>query len=365
MKELEQKTLFIYCLRKKGSYLRALKETLKCRFNAIFSIETLSEILIELGLELPSEKSIQLIKQDLDKWLASGIRTISLNEENYPELLKQIADPPPILFYRSTLQMPVELPPMISIVGSRKAGPEGIEFAKYLGSELAKNGVCVVSGLALGIDACAHLGALESNLELPTIAVLGNGLDRIYPSSNRPISNRILQSGGILLSQFEPDEKPFPANFLNRNRVIAGLSIATIVVQAAKRSGSLATARYAVESGREVFAVPGLPSHKMYEGTNNMIKQGARLISSIDDVFDEFPELKTLRTSQSQPLSQLEQDLICLIHEKGQVSTDRLGKLIASSSELAIIMLELEEKGLVRKIPGNFYTLSARALDRG
>ena len=354
--------LSLFALRAGKSHIRPLQ--------SLALEEGLDELQRDVGalykahnLSTPSNRELSQLEDQLRSWIDSGLEIISIFDGKYPSLLREIADPPLLLFFKGKKELSETLPEMISIVGSRKASEEGIEFAHYLGKELANLGLCVVSGLALGIDGHAHKGSLLARSEIPTIAVLGNGLNKIYPATHSRLAEGIVESGGYLVSQFEPDETPFPSNFLNRNRVIAGLSIGTIVVQAAKRSGSLATARYAIESGREVFAVPGLPNYKMYEGTNNLIKQGAKLITKIDDILEEFPWIREKRSNWHENLNPEERNLLNIIHEKGEIALDNLFEKIGSYSELSMLLIVLEEKDLIRKARGNRFSISSKGLE--
>lgn len=220
----------------------------------------------------------------LELWQLRGISMTSIFEETYPSNLRNIDDPPPIIFWRGQEPSNLSKYNCIAIVGSRRADPEGIELAKYFASRLVNLGLPVVSGLALGIDAAAHTGALNSRFCCPTVAVLGSGLNNIYPSKHLELAAEILGKGGTLISQFDPDTPPYPANFLNRNRIIAGLSKAVIVLQATLKSGSLVTARNALDQGKDVLVVPGDIYNPRFEGSNKLIQQGAILVASFDDI---------------------------------------------------------------------------------
>lgn len=212
------------------------------------------------------------------------IKTVLLGEKSYPHLLREIKNPPPKLFIKGLLPQENEI--CISIVGTRKAGEEGKVLAREISFELAKRGFTIVSGLAFGIDAEAHIGALKAKGK--TIAVLANGLDFIYPISHKNLAMNILKEGGCIISEYEEGEKPLPYRFLERNRIISGLSIATIIIEAPKRSGSLATAHYALEQGREVFVFPGNIKNKNYEGSHLLIRNGARLVTKLEDILEDL-----------------------------------------------------------------------------
>ncbi len=202
----------------------------------------------------------------------------------YPEPLTHLADPPPVLYAAGntrTLHRPA-----VAVVGSREATEFGLRFAYRLGRDLAERGIAVVSGMARGIDSAAHEGALAAGG--PTVAVLGWGLDTVPPGWRRPLARKI-RSMGVLLSEFPFGTPAMPGHFPRRNRLISGLSLGVVVVEAAARSGSLITARHALDQGREVFAVPGRPGDENARGTLSLIKQGAKPVESVDDILEELP----------------------------------------------------------------------------
>jgi len=216
------------------------------------------------------------------------MRTIALRDPDYPALLKQIHDPPPRLYVSGRL--PAE--PMIAIVGSRRATPYGQRAARRLARDLSDAGVVVVSGLARGIDAAAHRGALEGTS--PTVAVMATGLDRVYPPEHAELAHAIAQSGAVV-TEAEDGTLPLPGRFPVRNRIISGLSLGVIVVEAAQRSGALITARMALEQGRDVFCVPGSIENPLATGGHQLIKDGAKLVQAVEDVLDEFADLSHAR----------------------------------------------------------------------
>ncbi len=213
-----------------------------------------------------------------------GIRIVGRDEADYPEMLREIYDPPPVLYLRGRLAAG-EGPRAVAIVGSRAASASGRALARGMSRALAAAGATIVSGLARGIDASAHEGALEAGGR--TVAVLGSGLDRIYPPENEGLAARALKEGA-LVSEFPLGAPPLPGNFPRRNRVIAGWSRAVVVVEAAARSGALSTARAALDEGRDVLAVPGHPGWEGAAGTNALIRDGARLVRSAADVAEEM-----------------------------------------------------------------------------
>jgi len=208
---------------------------------------------------------------------------VCFEDPDYPALLKEIPCPPILLFVEgdvSCLQLP-----QLAVVGSRRSSSNGEQIAVWLAGELAKYGFCIASGLAAGIDSCAHNGALANKGR--TLGVLGNGIDRIYPSRNRLLAKRITRSGA-LLSEFPCGTPPIPGNFPQRNRIIAGLSLGVIVIEATVRSGSLITARLAMETNREVFAIPGSIHNGNSRGCHRLIREGAKLVEDVDSVLEEL-----------------------------------------------------------------------------
>ncbi len=228
------------------------------------------------------------------------INTVKITDVEYPSLLKEISSTPEMFYLIG--ELPSDEIPKIAIVGTRKAGIAGRRFAKELARKLTELSVIVVSGLAMGIDTAAHEGAVLAGGK--TIAVLANGLDKIYPAQNENLAEKILELGGALISEYPAGTKSFKNNFLERNRIVSGLSIATIVIEAPERSGSIVTARLAAEQGREVFVVPGSIDNPNYRGSHQLIRDGAVLVSSVEDILedlgDKIPNSKLQITNKSQ-----------------------------------------------------------------
>ncbi len=212
------------------------------------------------------------------------IKSLEIKDRNYPYLLKEIPNPPDKIFFLG--EFPNEKKPKIAIVGTRKATNEGKILAQKWAKELSENGFIVVSGLAMGIDTAAHEGAIKTNGQ--TIAVLGNGLDEIYPAQNQHLAEKILELKGTIISEYPIGTPAFPSQFLERNRIVSGLCQAVIVIEAPIKSGALVTARLAAEQGREVFITPGPINHPNYQGSHKLIRDGARLITSLEDIFDDL-----------------------------------------------------------------------------
>ena len=260
-----------------GSAERALQATP----DALEKVDQLSPAMCDLlkrkPIQYPIERELELINE-------YGCQVVTLYDDAYPQWLKEIDTPPLVLYIRGELTPEDSL--SISIVGSRDAKDYGRKVSYRLSYQLAQHGLTVVSGLAKGVDASAHRGALESGGR--TIAVMGSGLSFIYPATNSDLAEKIMESGA-LISEFPMEVKPKPRNFPRRNRVISGLTLGTVVVEASNRSGALITARLASEQGREVFAVPGEIFSELSTGTHKLINNGAKLINTVDDLLNELP----------------------------------------------------------------------------
>lgn len=306
-----------------------------------------------------------LIEKTLDWAEQPGQHLIHLGDPRYPTSLLEIPDPPSLLYVRGN---PDQLKkPGIAIVGSRHASTGGKQTAKAFSSALSKAGLSVISGLALGIDAAAHEGALPecpTNKDLAlaggTLAVIGTGADRLYPASHRKLAEQI-ESYGAIVSEFPLGTPALPANFPRRNRIISGLSRAVLVVEAALESGSLVTARMAIEQGREVMAIPGSIHSPLSRGCHRLIKQGAKLVETVDDILEEIGHIRPRTPIQREtaqaliPLTTIEQAILAhiefsptlldqIVSQSGQAITDVLGAL-----------LTLEMKGLISTMPGDCY----------
>lgn len=216
-----------------------------------------------------------------------GNRILRWGTPEYPALLAEISDPPPLLFVHGDATLLQE--PQLAVVGSRNPTAGGEETAHAFAAHLAGVGLTITSGLALGIDAAGHRGALAANGT--TIAVMGTGLDRVYPARHRDLAHEIAAAGGALVSEFPLGTQPRPENFPRRNRIISGLSLGTLVVEAVLRSGSLTTARHALEQGREVFAIPGSIHNPLARGCHALIRQGAKLVETAEDILEELGPL--------------------------------------------------------------------------
>lgn len=288
---------------------------------------------------------------------------IALGDPRYPESLLHTADPPLMLYAIGAARWLNHVAPLVhwqrslAIVGSRNPTPQGADNAFQFAQHLASQGWCVVSGMALGIDAAAHEGALAAgSTALPTVAVIGTGVDRVYPRSHKQLAHRLAQHG-LVISEFPLGTPPIASNFPKRNRIISGLTRGTLVVEAALASGSLITARTASEQGREVFAIPGSIHSPQARGCHALIRQGAKLVESAQDILEEFsdclpaanpPSAETPNTGAVHPVLQ------AMGYDPVHVDTlsDRTGW---SAADLQALLLELELEGLVGRLPGALY----------
>jgi DNA processing protein len=292
------------------------------------------------------------------EWIqAPNHHIVTLLDAHYPPLLKEVASPPTILFVKGDVR--ALCAPQIAMVGSRNASIEGLQTARSFAKDLAANGLVVTSGLALGVDGHAHDGALEGGGQ--TVAVLGSGLESIYPARHRKLSQRIIEQGA-LVSEFRPNAKPRPEHFPRRNRIISGLSVGVFVVEAAERSGSLITARYAAEQNRDVFALPGSIHNPHARGSNALLKSGACLVQSSDDILQEVQNLVSWSFSQqtsifSKEASQEELPFPELMANVGLEATpvDILAERThIPVHEVMMQLLELELSGYVVAVPGGY-----------
>ncbi|MCB2261932.1 MAG: DNA-processing protein DprA [Candidatus Thiosymbion ectosymbiont of Robbea hypermnestra] len=293
-----------------------------------------------------------------------GVWILTRDDPRYPPRLAQVSAPPILLFVRGDPEILAD--PMLAIVGSRNPTPTGRETTKGLARYLAACGLTIVSGLAIGIDAAAHTGSLE---EGRTVAVLGTGPDRVYPAAHRDLARRIAKNGA-LVTEYPPGTAPLGRNFPRRNRLISGLSLGTLVTEAAPKSGSLITARYAVEQGREVFAVPGSIHNPLARGCHALIRDGAKLVESAADILEELaPLLGPLVTEAAEPAGsgprdseELDADYRRLLENLGHdpVSPDELTRRTGLSAQnIASMLLLLELQGHVSPCPGGRYCRTA------
>lgn len=321
-----------------------------------------------LVLAIRQHKLPGFVKRDLDLIMQKGYRITTMSDVDYPPLLLQIPDPPPFLYVFGHLGSAVK---NIAVVGSRNSTNYGILTAKRLCEDLASYDVTIVSGMALGIDSAAHQGALMARGN--TIAVLGSGLENIYPPENRKLFYKIAENGAVV-SELPLMTEPEGHNFPNRNRIISGMSLGTVVVEASKRSGALITAQLALEQNREVFAVPGSIQSFKSIGTHTLIKQGAKLVEHAQDILEEFSHMtdmtKALSNNETatmnetrdklEPLSS-EETLVFEALEPYPIHIDNLvRKLSMNPGKLSGILLQLELRGIVEQSPGKLFSLKTR-----
>jgi DNA processing protein len=311
---------------------------------------------------LHSRQSMSDAARELAQAQALGCRLLTWDEPEYPARLREIYDPPPLLYVLGDVELLSRH--LISIVGSRRPTPYGNQIAERLARDLAERGLVITSGLARGIDACAHKGALSSATG-KTIGVLGCGIDVIYPKENKKIFAEIQQRGAIV-SEFPLGTFPAPQNFPIRNRVIAGMALGVVVVEGAQYSGSLITARLAMEFGREVYGVPGNVTQPSSFGPNSLIKQGAKLVTGWEDVVEELPtsvraELMPVETASAEErttlivsvLGPMERSLYDLLNVDESLHVDELVERSGlTSSEVLAALFDLELKTVVRQLPG-------------
>lgn len=296
------------------------------------------------------------LELELEKISKQAVKVMTFEDEDYPQLLRNISNPPYVLYAQGNISLAGDL--CLAMVGSRNATPYGKMAARKFSLELVQNNITVVSGMARGIDTEAHLGALEG--KGPTIAVLGSGLDVIYPPENQRLFKQICENG-LVLSEFPLSTAPEAGNFPARNRIISGLSRGVIVVEAMEKSGALITADFALEQGRDVFAVPGPINSKTSEGTNNLIKQGAKLITSVEDVLEEYffhnneKELYSIKQPKLLMLDKNEEIIVECIESQPVHFDDILAVTGLEIGVLSTILLKLEFEGIIKSLPGNSY----------
>jgi len=300
----------------------------------------------------------RLVERELSLLEEVGGKIITLRDDDYPGRLKNIYDPPALLYARGELRKEDEL--AVAIVGSRKTAPYGRWITEKIGEDLARHGVTVVSGMARGIDSLAHRGAIQGGGR--TIAVLGCGVDVIYPSENRNLFHQIIEHGAIL-SEFPMGSPPEGGHFPKRNRIISGLSIGVVIVEASSESGSLITAGYALEQGREVFAVPGNVGAEGSRGTNRLIKDGAKLVETSDDILEEI--LPQWRREEEEPekadapvpdLVGEEETLYKLLGESPLHIDAIIRESQLDPGKVSSLLLNLELKGLICQWPGKCFS---------
>lgn len=318
-------------------------------------------------------KSAELAREEIAKALEAGATVISLDDPSYPQRLKEIYDPPLILYVRGNVE--VLNKPGIAMVGTRHPTPYGSGMAERLACDLAAQGLVIISGMARGVDTASHRGAISAKGK--TLAVLGTGIDEIYPKENSRLPEQILALGGALISEFPLGTSPQPQNFPIRNRIISGMSFGVLVVEAAEYSGTRITARCALEQDRDVFAVPGNVTNKNSWGPNTLIKQGAKLVATWEDVWEDLPtdvQLALASASSAESSSPAnaslfpdeglpphERRILSLLKADETTHIDTIVERLEtemSSSEIFAALFELELTGKVKQLPGKNFVKS-------
>ena len=322
---------------------------------------------------LATGKSAELAREELARARDASIAVVTMDDPLYPRRLKEIYDPPVILYVRGDASVLEK--PGIAVVGTRHPTPYGSGMAERLGSDLAAQGLVIISGMARGVDTAGHRGAISAKGK--TVAVFGTGVDVIYPKENSRLSEQILSFGGALVSEFALGTFAAPQNFPIRNRILSGMSIGVLVVEAAEYSGTRITARLALEQNRDVFAVPGNVTNKNSWGPNTLIKQGAKLVATWEDIWEELPTDVRLTLTPPTPPESKDASSASLFPDDGLPPHERriLGLLKAdeathidqivekleselSSSEIFAALFELELNGKVRQMPGKNFVKS-------
>ena len=322
---------------------------------------------------LATGKSAELAREEIARATAAGATLISLDDPAYPPRLKEIYDPPLALYARGNTDVLTQ--PGIAMIGTRHPTPYGIGMAERLACDLAMQGLVIISGMARGVDTACHRGAISAKGK--TIAVFGTGVDVIYPKENSRLAEQILALGGAIISEFPLGTFAAPQNFPIRNRIISGMSMGVLVVEAAEYSGTRITARCALEQNRDVFAVPGNVTNKNSWGPNTLIKQGAKLVATWEDVWEDLPtEVRLALTPPSSPesagsssaslfpdegLPPHEKRILSLLKADEATHIDELVEKLEtelSSSEIFAALFELELSGKVRQMPGKNFVKS-------
>lgn len=319
----------------------------------------------EAGLDQEAIENLLIkrweINPDLEweKLKKEGLEIITILEPDYPKLLREIYQPPPLLFFSGDLKTAQGF--SLAVIGTRKPTNYGQQVAREMTGSLVQNGLTIVSGLALGIDALAHQTALETGGK--TIAVLGSGLDKqnIYPSGNRFLAKKIIENGGLLLSEYPPGTMPLKQHFPARNRLISGLSLGILVIEAPEKSGALITADFALEQNRDIFAVPGNIYSKNSQGANNLIKLGARPVTSASDILESLNLKQATAFLENQKIiaENEEEKIILEFLSKDPLHIDKiiqLSKLPPAQINSTLALMEL--KGLVRNLGGMNYVVA-------
>jgi DNA processing protein len=336
-------------------------------FNASLTELEAAGLPAQAAQSLGTGRSVELAHDEMAKASATGITCVPLDDAAYPARLRQIYDPPLVLYVRGNVAALSQ--PGIAVIGTRHPTPYGIGMAERLGCDLGTRGMVIFSGLARGVDTAAHRGAVNGKGK--TVAVFGTGVDVVYPKENSRLADQILSLGGALISEFPLGTFAAPQNFPIRNRIISGISFGVLVVEAAEYSGTRITARCALEQNREVYAVPGNVTNKNSWGPNTLIKQGAKLVATWEDVWEELPAdvrlaltpetgnespgAQTASLFQEPSLSPHEKKIYKVLKADEAMHLDEIIERLEpelSSSEIFAALFELELAGKVKQLPG-------------
>jgi len=346
-------------------------------FNAVDRLFSASLTELEaVALPAAAAQSIALGKsadwagEELDRIKALGARVLSQDDPDYPKRLYEIYDPPLVLYVRGSAEVINKYG--LAVVGTRHPTPYGVGMAERVACDLAARGLVIMSGMARGVDAAAHRGALNARGQ--TVAIWGTGVDVTYPKENQKLADQILANGGAVVSEFPLGTFPAPQNFPIRNRVISGISVGVLVIEAGEYSGTLVTARCALEQGRDVYAIPGNVTNKLSWGPNTLIKQGATLIATWEDVWEalpadirlslsppapsasQTPEAASLFTASELPPD--EKRIFAVLRADESTHIDEIVERLVShlsSSQIFAALFELELAGRIRVLPGKYY----------
>ena len=349
-----------YSIKNLIAVFKTPKAVFEADYKNLIKVQGISE---EKAKNILKHKTPDSVKKDYETALDKNYQIITMSDKEYPHLLLKISDPPPFLYVLGKLNNKAD---NIAIVGSRVATNYGLIVAKRISGDIANLDIQVVSGMARGIDTAAHIGAISSGGK--TIAVLGSGFEKIYPLENKKLFYEI-QENGAVISEFSPFKEPKPENFPMRNRIISGISLGTLVVEASKKSGSLITARLALEQGREVFAVPGNINSFKSAGTHHLLKQGAKLVENANDIIDEVRFLLREQDVEQKNEDDEKKTLLGIAEklEKDELKVfnslssydehiDKISeKLNINIATLSGILTKLELKGLVSQSSGKMF----------
>ena len=342
-------------IKKLWEHFGSIDAVWRAKEQSIQAIDGLNKLAIKSFLENRDKIDLEL---ELQTVLDKKITVLTLEDEEYPYLLKNIYDPPPVLYVKG--EVAVLKQKSIAIVGTRKASYYGKEMAKKLAADLANLGITVVSGLAAGIDTCAHQTVVANKGK--TVAVFGCGVDIIFPSENRRLAQEI-ETNGVLVSEFPLGARPEKGSFPRRNRVISGLSLGTIVIEGHYKSGAMITAKSALDQGREVFAVPGNIEADQSKGPHWLIKNGAKLVESVDDVLEELNfQIQTEKSKTNPkikiPISKEEERVVSVL----SIEPKHIDRIVLESNysipQISSLLLQLEMKKVIRQLPGKTFVLS-------